>query len=458
MSVPSVLREIATSLRKRPLPLELPRTLQLPINDVCNAQCQMCHIWKQKKDREIGPEEIEQILSSRLFRKIRAVGLNGGEPTLRKDLPEIGAALFRALPRLRFVNVITNALAHKVVTNRVRDLASVVAENEGPTRGHGLRGRRGRGSQSCPRERRELRRRRESHRSATGAPRRLAARPRVHRDSRERRPYRRRARLRHRAGALREVSASAFRTAGSTRKASVSRSISTSISDTTWRHFSGASETTTSRRRGSASSTDSLIGQLVAGEPRKAGCDWQHRAATLTSRGELLYCAVESRVLGSALDEDPKALYYENRSHLEAIVASKCDGCAHDYVGLLPAGSLTRHYFRRSLEKLGWPVERVRKLPIVRGVLAARRRRRFLRRTQSLGGVTTLGPMPKRSIENLSSNARVLAVGWYGTETLGDKAILAGVVDVLRRSPSGPLALAGESRTVGVRDDRPPAP
>src|SRR5471030_1202794 len=83
-----------------------PVVLQFPVNDICNSRCVMCDIWKRKRDKEITPGELRQILRDPLFKAVRYVGMSGGEPTLRKDLPEIGRVLVESLPRLQGFGII----------------------------------------------------------------------------------------------------------------------------------------------------------------------------------------------------------------------------------------------------------------------------------------------------------------------------------------------------------------
>src|SRR5436309_696308 len=59
-----------------------PTVIQFPINDICNSRCVMCNIWERKRDKEITPQELRQILADPLFREVRYVGMSGGEPTL----------------------------------------------------------------------------------------------------------------------------------------------------------------------------------------------------------------------------------------------------------------------------------------------------------------------------------------------------------------------------------------
>ena len=105
-----------------------PRVLQFPITDICNSRCVMCNIWKHKKKDEITPSQLEEILKDPLFSRIEYVGLNGGEPTLRRDLREVARALVSELPRLKKANVITNCLNAKQVVEGITDLDGVFRE------------------------------------------------------------------------------------------------------------------------------------------------------------------------------------------------------------------------------------------------------------------------------------------------------------------------------------------
>ena len=78
----------------RPWKLEKPIVIQFPVNDICNSRCQMCNIWQKKLDYQISAEELASVLENPLFSKVRSVGVNGGEPTLRKDLIQLVDVLY----------------------------------------------------------------------------------------------------------------------------------------------------------------------------------------------------------------------------------------------------------------------------------------------------------------------------------------------------------------------------
>src|SRR5262245_61201538 len=88
----------------------------------------MCDIWRNEPDKELTPEQLRQILKDPLFEAVRYVGVNGGEPTLRPDLPDIGRVLVETLPSLQAFCIITNALGSGTALERSLQLAQVARE------------------------------------------------------------------------------------------------------------------------------------------------------------------------------------------------------------------------------------------------------------------------------------------------------------------------------------------
>lgn len=100
---------------KRSLPVEL----QFPITYKCNFDCVMCGMHNLIQKGHMESEDIKNILSDSLFRKVRSVGINGGEPFLRGDLPECIKAVITSLPELKIINIISNGYCTDKI---VRDL------------------------------------------------------------------------------------------------------------------------------------------------------------------------------------------------------------------------------------------------------------------------------------------------------------------------------------------------
>lgn len=88
----------------------LPKTLLIYVTYRCNARCIFCGIWKGDPRKELSPEEIDKILSDRLFSKIEYLNINGGEPTLREDLVELIKVIHIRFPRLKNLSIVSNGL------------------------------------------------------------------------------------------------------------------------------------------------------------------------------------------------------------------------------------------------------------------------------------------------------------------------------------------------------------
>lgn len=107
----------------------------------------------------------------------------------------------------------------------------------------------------------------------------------------------------------------------------------------------------------------SLIQQITNDGPRIAGCDWRHRGATITAKGELAYCAVQSKSLMRNIAEgDLNDAYFSNEVHLKEIIKTKCANCHHDYVGI-PAKEHYRHIFIERIDEKFRIKEKIREIP-----------------------------------------------------------------------------------------------
>jgi polysaccharide pyruvyl transferase WcaK-like protein/MoaA/NifB/PqqE/SkfB family radical SAM enzyme len=104
---------------------EKPHVLNFQVNDICNAKCVMCHIWKQKRDHELSPEEFETLIRNPFFAEVEHIGITGGEPTLRDDLPRFYEIALEVWPGLSGASFITNGF----LTNKVVRLYSQVNEH-----------------------------------------------------------------------------------------------------------------------------------------------------------------------------------------------------------------------------------------------------------------------------------------------------------------------------------------
>ncbi|MGD1874124.1 MAG: polysaccharide pyruvyl transferase family protein [Mastigocoleus sp.] len=430
------LQSLYLTTKSKPWRQQKPIVLQFPVNDICNSKCQMCNIWEQKYDNQITPEQLEKTIANPLFSEVQVIGINGGEPTLRKDLGELVDVLFTKLPSLKAISLITNSLNSSQVIERITEVGNIIKSHHG---------------------------RLDVMVSLDGV-------GEIH------------DRVRGRQGNFNNV-LKVIDFIQKSNLVSVSRLGCTVIKDNVYGvhdllEFALSQDIYIKYRLGIPHqrlySKDviepfdltfadkyhlaiflenlnkfyeksdeqrffytSLIDQLMYQKPRTAGCDWQHRGATLSARGELLYCAVASKTLGSAISEDAEKLYFDNNEHLGSIIQNKCASCTHDYVGIPPKNVLIKSYAGRILSKLGFSIDEIKTLKGLKSVKLLKQQRDINSRINRYGIKPELfGKLQpaKHFPHSLDNPPKVLICGWYGTETLGDKAILGGVVKSLHNS------------------------
>ena len=418
---------------------QLPRVIQFPVNDICNSRCQMCNIWQQKLTTQVSADEVARILDNKLFREVTSIGINGGEPTLRKDLPALMEAIAENLPALQRVSLITNGIQHKKVKKQIDALGEVCSAHK--VHLDVMLSLDGIG---------------EVHDRVRGIPgnfeavetvlEHLAGHPTVQT---------------HRIGCTvirdnvydvenvlhwcedRDVYAR-FRL-GIPHQRLYGADLEDPFALTPEERFHFANfldqlyysyEKNESRRF----FYRSLRNQLVYNAPRTAGCAWKHQGVTLSYDGKLAYCAVESKELGDALEEDSNTLFWANTDHLAEINTSKCATCLHDYEGIAD-----RKVF---LKQVGQGVLKRAPAVATRWVAASRQSARAKREERRLQAVRSRRPSSNTQ-RSETAKPRVLICGWYGTETLGDKAILGGVIHAIRRAaPDAVVDVAALERYV----------
>ena len=424
------------ALRKKPFPLEPPLVIQFPVNDICNARCVMCNVWQRKRDAELSPAQIVQILDNPLFRNVQSVGINGGEPTLRKDLGDIVGAICENLPSLKTISLITNGLNSKQAINNIEQVVAACSRKnvalhlmisiDGVGETHdAVRGRPGSFDNAikvlkyaksekhiafvqigCTVVRDNVYHLHQLHHLALE----MAVPIKYRLGVPHKRLYRTVDDPPHRIGHHEWRDTHPF-ALDAEQKTHFSEFIGSLV-----RHYE--------KNEIQRIFYKSLMAQLNDGASRRAGCAWQHQGVTLTSRGEIAYCAVQSKSLGSALTEDSEKLYFGNKSYLNALIKAHCDSCAHDYLGV-PGG---QDWIRLKMSKL--PATATVPLNLLRP--AVRWLRDWKYRRSLLHKVNMQSMQTGRRLATMSS--RVLVCGWYGTETLGDKAILGGVQHALNEA------------------------
>ena len=397
-------REIRENKLGQTFPIK-PSVLNLLVNDICNSRCQMCLIWTRKRDKELTPDELNLVFQNSLFNKVRYIGVSGGEPTFREDLPEIYKVIGKKSPRIKGTGVITNAIREEEVIDRVMSSAKICKETgipfnvmvslDGIGEIHDLvRGRKGNYVSVVNVIR--------YFRDKTDVP--VLIGCTITKDN-----------VWHVDEVLdfcrSENVYGRFRVAEFINRLYNQTQVEyiRNFSEQEKYHlglFFAKLEFTYERDPSIRRTYRNIRKMLLVKSERSIGCPWQTSGVTLDCRGQLLYCAPRSPVLGNTLQEPALTLYRNNISKRKDIIKQSCPNCIHDYHS---QGAIVE--WREYSKDVWW-----------RKVFSLDQ---ALRYAKSNSDICSPGGPPSR-LDN------VLITGWYGTETAGDKAILGEIIYEIR--------------------------
>src|ERR1700731_2975603 len=108
-------------------PLALPLNLTISVSYRCNSRCKTCNVWQRPND-DFTIEEYDKTFAS-IGRDAYWFTFSGGEPTLRKDLPEMVEAAYRHC-RPGIINIPTNGIQDKIIPGRIERVLQAAPTSE----------------------------------------------------------------------------------------------------------------------------------------------------------------------------------------------------------------------------------------------------------------------------------------------------------------------------------------
>src|SRR5438477_5297613 len=108
-------------------PFTLPVNITVSTSYRCNSRCKTCNVWLLPND-DFTLEEWDRTFQS-LGRAPYWFTFSGGEPTLRKDLPEMIASAYRHC-RPGIINIPTNGIQDKIIPGRIERILQACPESE----------------------------------------------------------------------------------------------------------------------------------------------------------------------------------------------------------------------------------------------------------------------------------------------------------------------------------------
>jgi MoaA/NifB/PqqE/SkfB family radical SAM enzyme len=108
-------------------PLTLPVNITVSVSYRCNSRCKTCNVWLLPND-DFTVEEYDRTFRS-LGRAPYWFTFSGGEPTLRKDLPEIVASAYEHC-RPGIINIPTNGIQDGVIPGRIARIVEAAPDSQ----------------------------------------------------------------------------------------------------------------------------------------------------------------------------------------------------------------------------------------------------------------------------------------------------------------------------------------
>jgi MoaA/NifB/PqqE/SkfB family radical SAM enzyme len=107
--------------------IRLPVNITVSVSYRCNSRCKTCNVWLLPND-DLTLYEWDRVFES-LGHAPYWFTFSGGEPTLRKDLPQMVARAHR-ICRPGIINIPTNGIQHKVIPGRIESVLQAAPKSE----------------------------------------------------------------------------------------------------------------------------------------------------------------------------------------------------------------------------------------------------------------------------------------------------------------------------------------
>ncbi|MBK8443764.1 MAG: radical SAM protein [Sphingobacteriales bacterium] len=314
-----------------------PKVVQMPMTYRCNAKCVMCNIWKMDWSNEVTLEEFEKHLSDPLFKEVRALGINGGEPSLVKQLPRYAEIILR-LPKLQSLNIISHGFNRKLLLPALKEIYALCRQKgvhfhvSISLDGYGAVHEQVRGLRVFPLVEATLETIKNEKSKYCDT---LDLGCTV---------------VQHNVEHLQELDVYArlrqydikYRL-GIDNKRIESQKLHDQFSVLYDATYQTATEFFHSRyfkakplyEKFKYFSIYHWLATPPARRRRLLGCDWKENGVTIDSRGDIYYCAVASDKIGSLRQTTGESAFFkpENLTYRTQIIQNECDNCIHDYHG-----------------------------------------------------------------------------------------------------------------------------
>lgn len=313
-----------------------PKVIQLPITYNCNSKCVMCNIWQMDHSGEATVEEFAKFMQDDIFKKVEAVGINGGEPSLVRNLHEYADEILK-LPALKSLNIISHGFSPIPLFKQVEKIyASCKKKGVSFHISISLDG--------VENIHNEVRRIKHAFKKTSATIDEIIKNKQKYCDSYDigctvvnqnvdylieldtyakRKKYN----IKYRLGIdNKRIESDKLRNQYSVIYSPLKQSAKEFF------HY----QISQTKNIVDKFKYYSIFYWLNNTSPKRLiGCIWKDEGITLDSRGELYYCAVASDSIGTLRKEKGEKIFFnkKNIEYRKSIIKNSCDGCIHDYTG-----------------------------------------------------------------------------------------------------------------------------
>ena len=315
---------------------QYPKVIQLPITYNCNSKCVMCNIWQMDHNGEATVSEFASFMQDDIFKKVEAVGINGGEPSLVPNLYEYADEILK-LPSLKALNIISHGFSPKPLFKQVEKIYTAckekgvsfhisisldgVEEVHNTVRGIGYAFEKTTGTID------EIIKNQDQYCDSYDIGCTIVSQNIDYLIELDTYAKRKNYNIKYRLGIDNK------------------RIESDKLRDQYSVIYSPLRQSAKEFFHYQISQSKSLVDMfkyyaifywLNSNKPRRLlGCMWKDDGITLDARGELYYCAVASDSIGTLREEKGEDIFFKDKNieYRKNIIKNSCDGCIHDYSG-----------------------------------------------------------------------------------------------------------------------------
>lgn len=324
-----------------------PKIIQLPITYKCNSRCVMCDIWNMDFSNEMDIKEFTHFISDPIFKEVKAVGINGGEPSLLKNLSEFIDVILQ-LPKITSINIISHGFNSKRLLDSVSKIYKKCKANnvyfhvsislDGVGTIHDEVRQIPNGFQKTIFTIRQLVRSQQNYCDSYDLGCTVINQNIDHLMELDTFAKENKFIIKYRLGIdNKRIGSDKLRDQYSVIYSPLRQSALEFF------HYQIHNSTNLVDRF----KYYSIFTWLNSPSPKRLlGCSWKDEGITLDARGELYYCAVASRSLGTLRKEAGEKIFFkkDNIEYRKSIINDNCDECIHDYSGKVEVSSILEFF------------------------------------------------------------------------------------------------------------------